>query len=209
MSVQASLSKLRPPEPLLQVFPPERPVGSHAGLCGGRVPGYLTSRGYQEPGAAVRFQTWDVSSGFNNPQLYFRPPPHFLIKWGRGTSPQCLAHIGFIKCWPLSRSRETSRPRPGLPLTFRKWQFGRVVTFRATQRGGGPSPPWEPGREAGGPGYPRAPAVHSIAPGGWPGAAPPSGPHVGRSASLPESPAQVCSRAWRLPTAAMPPGTGE
>lgn len=75
MSVQASLSKLRPPEPLLQVFPPERPVGSHAGLCGGRVPGYLTSRGYQEPGAAVRFQTWDVSSGFNNPQLYFRPPP--------------------------------------------------------------------------------------------------------------------------------------
>lgn len=136
-------------------------------------------------------------------------PPHFLIKWGRGTSPQCLAHIGFIKCWPLSRSRETSRPRPGLPLTFRKWQFGRVVTFRATQRGGGPSPPWEPGREAGGPGYPRAPAVHSIAPGGWPGAAPPSGPHVGRSASLPESPAQVCSRAWRLPTAAMPPGTGE
>lgn len=74
--------------------------------------------------------------------------PHFLIKWGRRPSPQCPAHIGFIKCWPMSRSWESSRPRPGLLLAFRKWHSGQVVTSRATQRGGGVRRPWEPGREA-------------------------------------------------------------
>ncbi|XP_027948955.1 uncharacterized protein LOC114200829 [Eumetopias jubatus] len=149
-SVPASLSKLPLPEPPLLVFSPERPVGSHAGWGRGRGLGRPTSRVEvtRNQGRAVRSQTWDVSSGFNTPRLCYFWAPHFFIKWGCRPSPQCPAHIGFIKCWPMSRSWESSRPRPGLLLTFRKWHFGQVVTSRATQRGGGGRRPWEPGREA-------------------------------------------------------------